>query len=244
MTQSAAGWGIVLVIAASTATARAQSCGDCGCHLLQLPPDEAALAAHEATLDELHAMLARRIAAAIISYTFATAYASTRPHFVWPTDTIPVAGAVIAMARDNSPGTLLLFSAATAQALSILYAVIAGYEIADEQRSWELTVGASRNGAGVAAGTPGETSGQEHCCRQRRERTEPCAEGAKMSQQTIAQLLQTVRESIARAESSTTQPPDRVLQRVLAHLWSAYDELELLAAQRLRDAVPSVLVDG
>jgi hypothetical protein len=55
-----------------------------------------------------------------------------------------------------------------------------------------------------------------------------------MSHETIAQLLKSIRESIARTESSSRQHQDeRVVKRVLAHLWSAHDELELMTAQRL-----------
>jgi hypothetical protein len=55
-----------------------------------------------------------------------------------------------------------------------------------------------------------------------------------MSQESIAQLLKSVRESIQRAESSSGPHRDeRIVKLVLAHLWSAYDELELIAAQRV-----------
>jgi hypothetical protein len=50
-----------------------------------------------------------------------------------------------------------------------------------------------------------------------------------MSQETIAQLIRAVKESIARAEASKSEPSDRVMHRVLAHLWSALDELDLLS---------------
>jgi len=51
-----------------------------------------------------------------------------------------------------------------------------------------------------------------------------------MNQETIAQLIGAVKESIARAEASKSPPSDRAMQRVLAHLWSALDELDLLSA--------------
>lgn len=55
-----------------------------------------------------------------------------------------------------------------------------------------------------------------------------------MSHEVTASLMQAVRESIERVQSSTAfVPDDRTLTRALAHLWSAYDELELFARDRL-----------
>jgi hypothetical protein len=55
-----------------------------------------------------------------------------------------------------------------------------------------------------------------------------------MSYAMTANLMRAVRESIERVESTTASAPDdRTLSRALAHLWSAYDELELFARERL-----------
>lgn len=55
-----------------------------------------------------------------------------------------------------------------------------------------------------------------------------------MSHETTAILMRAVRESIERVQSTTTLvPEDRALVRALAHLWSAYDEIELFARDRL-----------
>jgi hypothetical protein len=53
-----------------------------------------------------------------------------------------------------------------------------------------------------------------------------------MGQEMVAKLLRVIRESIARVELSSVGVPDMpVLTRVLAHLWSAHDELEALASR-------------
>ncbi len=55
-----------------------------------------------------------------------------------------------------------------------------------------------------------------------------------MGHKMTAELMRAVRESIERVQSSTAiVPEDRTLTRALAHLWSAYDELELFARDRL-----------
>jgi DNA-binding XRE family transcriptional regulator len=54
-----------------------------------------------------------------------------------------------------------------------------------------------------------------------------------MGQDQLAQLLAVMRESITRIESSATSSAQLlVLQRALAHLWSAHDELEALSTRR------------
>ena len=53
-----------------------------------------------------------------------------------------------------------------------------------------------------------------------------------MARRDLLELMAEVRASIARlAETSETE--DRTLTRALAHLWSAHEELELLACERL-----------
>jgi hypothetical protein len=48
----------------------------------------------------------------------------------------------------------------------------------------------------------------------------------------VAKLLRVIRESIARVELSAVGVSEvPVLTRVLAHLWSAHDELESLASR-------------
>lgn len=59
---------------------------------------------------------------------------------------------------------------------------------------------------------------------------------AVMGNDVLAKLMQAVRESIERVQSSAPQSADRGVARVLAHLWSAYDELELLAHDRFAAA--------
>ncbi len=62
-----------------------------------------------------------------------------------------------------------------------------------------------------------------------------------MSHQVTATLMRTVRQSIEQIKASAAfEPDDRALTRILAHLWSAYDELdvarrELLAKELRRD---------
>ena len=55
-----------------------------------------------------------------------------------------------------------------------------------------------------------------------------------MSQKTIAEILHALRDSIARAKTSTPtstmEESDPTVERVLAYLWSAHDELERLSA--------------
>lgn len=55
-----------------------------------------------------------------------------------------------------------------------------------------------------------------------------------MGQDIVARLLAVVRDSITRLESSATDSWERaVLQRALAHLWSAHDELDALSTRPL-----------
>jgi hypothetical protein len=55
---------------------------------------------------------------------------------------------------------------------------------------------------------------------------------AEMSQESVAQLLEAVRESITRTESTPGLADHRALRRVLAYLWLAHDELESLSTAR------------
>ncbi len=48
-----------------------------------------------------------------------------------------------------------------------------------------------------------------------------------MSQDVVTMMMTAIRESIARVQTSAGAQPDRAMTRVLAHLWSAHDELEL-----------------
>jgi hypothetical protein len=55
-----------------------------------------------------------------------------------------------------------------------------------------------------------------------------------MNEHTIHELRREVRRAIARVESSAEgRPHDRTLQRVLAYLWMANDELELIGDVQL-----------
>jgi hypothetical protein len=55
-----------------------------------------------------------------------------------------------------------------------------------------------------------------------------------MGQDIINWLLSAVRDAIARLERFANDPRERaVLQRALAHLWSAHDELDALSTKRL-----------
>lgn len=53
-----------------------------------------------------------------------------------------------------------------------------------------------------------------------------------MARQDLLKLMVAVRESIERLSQSPLAE-ERTLARALAHLWSAHDELELLANERL-----------
>lgn len=53
-----------------------------------------------------------------------------------------------------------------------------------------------------------------------------------MARQDLLELMVAVRNSIARLTQSPAAD-ERTLSRALAHLWSAHDELELLANERL-----------
>ena len=54
-----------------------------------------------------------------------------------------------------------------------------------------------------------------------------------MSQHTRSELIRTIRQSIARLETLAQATHDeRMLQRVLAYLWMAHDELEQLRADQ------------
>jgi hypothetical protein len=56
---------------------------------------------------------------------------------------------------------------------------------------------------------------------------------ATMHLEHVGNLMQAVRDSIVRAESSVADHGEsRALTRVLAYLWSAHDELELLSRHR------------
>jgi hypothetical protein len=54
-----------------------------------------------------------------------------------------------------------------------------------------------------------------------------------MGQDIVNWLLSAVRDAIARLETFASDPRERVmLQRALAHLWSAHDELDALSTRR------------
>ena len=53
-----------------------------------------------------------------------------------------------------------------------------------------------------------------------------------MARQELLEMMAEVRASIARL-AETAQTEERTVTRALAHLWSAYDELELLAREQL-----------
>jgi hypothetical protein len=147
---------LAMLLVSWSAAARGQPC-DCACTGRSdnlLPCDPCAGTPHEsATIAELQAVMASSLAVGLTSYVFATAWASTQPHFVWTTDTIPVAGAIVSAARNGgSRDTPLLLFAAATQAIAILVATVAGTEIAEERRRWDIMVGASSNGAGAMFG--------------------------------------------------------------------------------------------
>jgi hypothetical protein len=48
-----------------------------------------------------------------------------------------------------------------------------------------------------------------------------------MSQDVVTMMMKLIRESIEQMQTSVGVEPDRALTRVLAHLWSAHDELDL-----------------
>jgi hypothetical protein len=52
-----------------------------------------------------------------------------------------------------------------------------------------------------------------------------------MSPREVAQLLRLVQQLIRQAEASTENTDDRLFRRVIAYLWLAHDELELVSAQ-------------
>jgi len=142
MARTTAAWSLALVVVSWTAMARGQPCL-CGTDGLADPLQSPAI-------EELQAVMASSVAVGLVSYVFATAFASTQPHYVWTTDSIPVAGAIISVARNGSrEAPLLLFSAAT-QAISILVAIVAGTEIAEERRRWEIGAGISGDGGGMS----------------------------------------------------------------------------------------------
>jgi hypothetical protein len=58
-------------------------------------------------------------------------------------------------------------------------------------------------------------------------------QGTSMSQSEIAQLLELVRQAIHQAEDSTENRNGRLFQRVVAYLWLAHDELELVSEQQV-----------
>ena len=50
-----------------------------------------------------------------------------------------------------------------------------------------------------------------------------------MNEETLRRLMRCVMETIIRVQTASVGAPDaRATNRVLAHLWSAHDELELL----------------
>ena len=56
-----------------------------------------------------------------------------------------------------------------------------------------------------------------------------------MGQDILTKLLQVVRESIVHVRATASDSFEQaVLQRALAHLWSAHDELEALSTRRPR----------
>lgn len=58
-----------------------------------------------------------------------------------------------------------------------------------------------------------------------------------MSQDVVTRMMKAIRDSIAQVQTSAGDAQDRAITRALAHLWSAYDELELCR----RDARPQAV---
>ncbi len=104
-----------------------------------------------ATDRELTGVIAGGAAAAIVSYLFATLYATAQPHSLPTVEGIPIAGAIVAAARnpvDDRNAPLLLFSAGV-QAIGVLVAAVAGADRA-ELRRLNIEVGACPGGFGVS----------------------------------------------------------------------------------------------
>ncbi len=109
------------------------------------PPDPSNIA-------ELRGVQAAAIATGIASWIFTTVLASQQEHFYLPVDTIPVVGGINSAVHNQSRDTPLMLFASSAQVMSILVAVVAGLELAEEHRRWELSVGCSGNSAGLMLG--------------------------------------------------------------------------------------------
>jgi hypothetical protein len=142
--------GVVCLLLAMAPAARGQPCGacfdNCACRNVLRPSPE------PPDLAELRGVQAAAIATTVVSYVFSTAYAARQEHFLRGVDTIPVVGAISSAVRNQSrDAPLLLFSAST-QVMGILVSVVAGLELAEERRRWEISVGGDGNGAGVMLG--------------------------------------------------------------------------------------------
>jgi hypothetical protein len=104
----------------------------------------------ETTDAELKGVVVGGVTTAIVSYLFASVFASTQPHFSL-VDGIPIVGAITSVAHnrlDDQRTPVLLFSAAL-QTAGVLLAVASGVEL-KERRRYRIDVGACPYGASVA----------------------------------------------------------------------------------------------
>jgi hypothetical protein len=130
--------------------AQAQPCdclvqtASCGCTALApLDPPSAS---------ELRAVQAAAIAVGMAAWVFTTATASQQQHYTPFLDSMPVIGGIDSAARNQSRDAPLMLFAASAQVMSILVAIVAGVELAEERERWQLSVGANCNGGGLMLG--------------------------------------------------------------------------------------------
>lgn len=153
MAPRAAATCIVVMVLGSGAVSQAQPC-DCaivadtrcgGACDVRPPPEPPDLA-------ELRAVEASAIATGVAAWVFTTIVASQQQHFVLPVDTIPVVGGINSAVKNQSHDAPLLLFAASTQVMSILVAVVAGLELAEEKQRWRVSVGGSCDGAGVMLG--------------------------------------------------------------------------------------------
>jgi hypothetical protein len=133
--------------------AQAQPCDCCAtttCDRVLVPPPELVEPPGQS---ELRAVQGAAIATGLASWIVTTALASQQKHFVPWLDGMPVLGGITSAVRnDPSHDVPLLLFTASAQVMSILVAVVSGVEMASERQRWNVTVGATGDGAGAMLG--------------------------------------------------------------------------------------------
>jgi hypothetical protein len=142
--RTVAAFFVWLVLAPGLAWAQPTDDCICGC---SVPPPE------PQSIVELRAVQAAAVATGLAAWVFTTATASQQHQYMPFVDSMPVVGGIDSAVHNQSRDAPLMLFTASVQVMSILVAVVAGVELAEErERWWHLTVGGNGQGGAVMLG--------------------------------------------------------------------------------------------